>query len=73
MSGGVTFTIECEKCGAANRVLPNGAEYDPISCNGCEAELATVGELNDEIVRQIQSIMTDGIKARLYRVLAAPI
>lgn len=72
MSGGVTFTIECEKCGTANRVLPSGVESDPISCNACEAEIATVGQLNDEIVRQIQSIMTDGIKARLHRLLAAP-
>jgi len=65
----VSFELLCEKCGRDNSVLPRGDDSDWINCNGCGEGLATVGELNDEIVRQIHSIMTDGLKSRLRDLL----
>lgn len=69
MSAGVSFELLCEKCGTDNSVLPHGADSNWINCNGCGEGLATVGQLNDEIVRQISSIMTDGLESRLRDLL----
>jgi hypothetical protein len=66
---GLTFKVECESCGRSNSVVPNGLENDRLSCPSCGEPLGTVGELHDEFVRQIQSIMTDGLEARLKEML----
>lgn len=62
----ITVNLECTKCGSTNVVVPqNASEGDWITCDSCGEQLATVGQLNDHIAKQVATTFATGLKKRL--------
>lgn len=61
-----TVNLQCDKCESTNIVVPDDAtESDWITCGDCGENLATVGQLNAEIVRQAKALAPKGVRDAL--------
>jgi uncharacterized Zn finger protein len=64
----VSVEIHCSKCGSANYSLPGSASAEAcLSCNDCGASVATLGQLQEELMAQVIAHSSESLRSRLNR------
>jgi hypothetical protein len=64
----VSVDLHCEKCGSSNISMPDlDADNDaPLTCNDCGEDLGSIGELREEVHKQMMDrsaqALRDGLK-----------
>ena len=69
----VSVEIHCSKCGSANYSLPSGSDSQaPILCNDCGSKLATVVELQEEMMAQVTAHSAEALRSGLDSMIGEP-